>query len=326
MYYSHKIGFEEESITKILPHKWRNHTRLTILYLYSIAQVIFITIFGQFFKVLFSFKFSIMNGIHFLKTLKIRMRTILFLFLFGYACSREKIQPQQTIVQVSTIDALLQGVYDGNTSLNELAENGDFGIGTINALDGEMLLLDGSFYQIKADGKIYKPKGTTKTPFATVTFFKPEISSTVSLMTYSELKSTIDSLMTSSNLFYAIQLHGTFNSIKTRSVPAQKEPYRPLVEVTANQPEFEAQSVSGTLSGFYCPPFVSGINVPGYHLHFLSDSKDFGGHVLEFELADGVLSLDQINNFRLILPEEGGFLESNLSGDLSEDLENVEGS
>lgn len=250
----------------------------------------------------------------------------LLLIILFFGCTKEDIEIQeQSVVQVSTIDALMQGVYDGTTTLGELSKWGDFGIGTFNTLDGEMLLANGKFYQIKADGHIYKPATTVQTPFSTVTFFNPEISYNVTSFTYNKLKTTIDSLMLSPNLFYAINLHGTFYSIKTRSVPAQTKPYPPLVEVTANQPEFEAQSVTGTLSGFYCPPFVTGINVPGYHLHFVSDDENFGGHVLEFELEDGKLNLDQINNFRLILPGEGGFLDTDLTDDLSGDLEDVEG-
>ncbi len=248
----------------------------------------------------------------------------LVVFLLAFSCSKEEEQPQ-SIVQVSTIDALMQGVYDGTTPLSKLSDFGNFGIGTFHTLNGEMIFLDGSFYQIKADGKIYKPEKSVLSPFATVTFFNPEIKYDVSNMSYPGLKTTIDSLMVSSNLFYAIKLHGTFRRVKTRSVPAQQKPYRPLVEVTATQPEFEAQSVTGTLSGFYCPPFVTGINVPGYHLHFLSDDQNFGGHVLEIELSKGELWLDQINNFKLMLPEEGGFLETDLTNDLSGDLKEVEG-
>ncbi len=251
---------------------------------------------------------------------------IVLLFFFCFGCTEDLVPEQtQSVIQVSTIDALLQGVFDGETTLTTLAGMGDFGIGTFNSLDGEMIFQNGIFYQIKADGKIYQPTGNTKTPFATVTYFDPEITAPVSAFTYPSLKAAIDSLQASTNLFYAIQVHGNFRSIKTRSVPAQQKPYPTLVEVTAHQPIFEAQSVSGTLSGFYCPPFVAGINVPGYHLHFLSDDENFGGHVLEFELEDGRLQLDQIPKFQLYLPEEGSFLDTNLSGDLSGDLNDVEG-
>lgn len=249
---------------------------------------------------------------------------ILLWGLLLFSCSKEKEEPQ-LVVQVSTIDALMQGIFDGNTSLSKLAGWGDFGIGTFHALDGEMILLDGLFYQVKADGKIYKPEKTGSTPFATVTWFNPEQSGGVSAMNYTGLKTAIDGMMVSANLFYAVKLHGTFNRVKTRSVAAQQKPYSTLTAATASQPEFEKQAVTGTLTGFYCPPFVTGINVPGYHLHFLSDDRTFGGHVLELEIESGTLWLDQISNFKLILPDEGGFLDTDLTDDLSDELEEVEG-
>ncbi|MGD9556266.1 MAG: acetolactate decarboxylase [Mangrovibacterium sp.] len=240
------------------------------------------------------------------------------------SCSKEK-EPSQAIVQISTIDALMQGVYDGTTPLSVLSGYGDFGIGTFHALDGEMIFLNGVFYQVKADGKIYKPEQKVRTPFATVTFFHPEVSYNVKTWSYTGFKAAVDTLMTSTNLFYGIKLHGTFARVKTRSVPVQQKPYPPLSRVAATQPEFEAQSVTGTLSGFYCPPFVTGINVPGYHMHFLADDQSFGGHVLEFELKEGTLWLDRINDFQMLLPGEGDFLDTDLTDDLSSDLEEVEG-
>lgn len=240
------------------------------------------------------------------------------------SCSEKK-DDRQSVVQISTIDALMQGIYDGNTSLSGLKKYGNFGIGTFHALDGEMIFLDNSFYQVKADGKVYKPLQNVLSPFATVTFFNPDNTCTLSEMSYANFKPLIDSLMGSSNFFYAIKMHGTFRRVKTRSVPSQHKPYPPLVKVTVNQPEFESRSVTGTVSGFYCPPFVTGINVPGYHLHFLSDNHDFGGHILEFELEKGVLWLDKISDFRLILPQNGGFRTTDLTKDLSKDLKNVEG-
>ena len=244
------------------------------------------------------------------------------LIIFFKANPREG---EQAIVQMSTIDALMAGNYDGTISLADLSGSGNFGIGTFHRLDGEMVLYDGIFYQVKSDGKISHPENTVTTPFATVTRFKPEAGFAVGPLSYSGLKSRIDSLMGSPNLFFAIDLKGTFRLVRTRSVPVQQKPYPPLVEVSARQPEFEATNVKGLLMGFYCPPYVTGINVPGYHFHFLSDDKTFGGHILQVEIEEGVLRLDQVNQIKVMLPDEGSFLEANLKEDLSNDLRKVEG-
>ncbi len=254
------------------------------------------------------------------------MIAILLTVLFLNGCHKgEKPETGQAVIQISTIDALMTGVYDGPATLKDLTGWGDFGIGTFNALDGEMALLDGIFFQVTGSGDVNKPGHSTHTPFATVTFFNPESKCQVAGLSFAGLKSVADSLMKSPNLFYALRVTGTFNSVKTRSVPAQTKPYLPLVEVTADQPDFETDTIKGTLSGFYCPPFVKGVNVPGYHLHFISDDQSFGGHVLGFELGKGILEMDQIDRFRLILPQDEGFLEADLTDDLSDELEDVEG-
>jgi acetolactate decarboxylase len=238
--------------------------------------------------------------------------------------SPDKVQ-EQVLFQVSTIDALMQGVFDGNTTLTELAENGDFGIGTLNSLDGELVLEDGQFFQVKSDGKVYRPAGETFTPFASVVKFAPEDSFQVHDLDFPELKILVDSLMGSANYFYAIRLEGEFETIHTRSVPAQQKPYPQLVEVTRNQPEFNIPETAGKLTGFYCPEFVKGINITGYHLHFLSNDKTSGGHLLGFQLKSGMLKLDRIQNFKMLLPESGAFQQSEFKTDRSEEVKEVEG-
>lgn len=232
---------------------------------------------------------------------------------------------EQALFQVSTIDALMQGVFDGNTTLTELAVNGDFGIGTLNALDGELVLEDGQFFHVKSDGKVYRPSGEALTPFASVVRFAPEDSVPVHDLNFSGLKHLVDSLMRSSSYFYAIRLEGEFESVHTRSVPEQQKPYSQLVEATRNQPEFNIPPTTGKLTGFFCPEFVKGINIAGYHLHFLSDDKTSGGHLLGFKLKSGILKLDRIKNFKMQLPESGAFEKSEFMTDRSEQVKEVEG-
>ncbi len=237
-----------------------------------------------------------------------------------------KMYSQNTITQTSTIDALLAGVYDGQMSCAKLMDHGNLGIGTFDHLDGEMILLDGVIYQVKSDGKVYRPHPSLTTPFAAVCWFSPDETLALgSPVTYDGLKKRLDKRVPNQNLFCAIKIHGRFKSVHTRSVPSQKKPYLPLADVTAHQPEFEATNIDGAIVGFRCPPFVKGINVPGYHLHFLSDSKTFGGHLLGFEMERGRCMVDVCNKFVLILPENQETLKSvDLSKDRSKELERVE--
>lgn len=125
------------------------------------------------------------------------------------------------ITQVATMDALLAGVYDGHMSLEALRTFGDFGIGTFEGLDGEMILLDGVFYQVKADGKVYQPGLETQTPFACVINFSADHSLEINgQRDMSNLEALIDSLVPQQNRFVAFRLQGQFDHMRTRSVPA----------------------------------------------------------------------------------------------------------
>lgn len=231
------------------------------------------------------------------------------------------------ITQVATIDALLAGVYDGHMSLADLRRHGDLGIGTFAGLDGEMILLDGRFYQVRADGLVYRPELTTYTPFACVTRFVPNHFIALRAATDTKaLEQRIDEVVPEPNRVVAIRLRGEFSRMRTRSVPAQKKPYPPLAAVTPTQPVFELGKVRGTLVGFRAPPFVKGVNVPGYHLHFLAEGRSAGGHVLDFELIDGVLELDTLHDWMTIhLPAPGGaFDTADLHKDRARELERVE--
>ena len=232
---------------------------------------------------------------------------------------------RNTVYQASTIDALLAGVYDGDLSLRELQQNGDFGIGTYDHLDGEMVLLDGEFCQVKADGKVVSPKLDDETPFAAVCWFQPE--KTFALASGSDLSAVealIDQEVPNQNIFLAIRIEGQFKTMRTRSVPAQKRPYPPLKKVAATQPVFDMENIAGTVLGFRCPPFVAGINVPGYHLHFISQDHSRGGHILGFETVTGTAKVDVLDRFVMQLPHTEDFATVDLSRDRQQDLKGVE--
>ena len=126
------------------------------------------------------------------------------------------------LFQTSTLQALMAGVYDGDLTFQELARHGDFGLGTFDALDGEMIALDGAFYQIKADGRVYPVTGSMKTPFAAVAFFKAGRTYMIEMpLKYQQLLDYVDRLLPSLNLPYAIKIDGFFSYVKTRSIPRQ---------------------------------------------------------------------------------------------------------
>ncbi len=231
-----------------------------------------------------------------------------------------------TITQLSTIDAVLAGHYDGEMTCGELLKHGDFGIGTFHALDGEMAFLDGTIYQVKADGKVYLPPRSATIPFATAVKFRKDASFAVAGPTeFAGLVEAVNRAAPNMNTFLAVKARGHFSRMKTRSVPAQSKPYPPLVEVTRNQPEFDLADVTGTIVGFRMPDFTKGIAVSGYHLHFISDDHAAGGHILDFTMERGTVELDVCHRLLLILPSDASsFAGLDLSRDRSKELEKAE--
>jgi acetolactate decarboxylase len=219
------------------------------------------------------------------------------------------------LYQVSTLDALVGGVYEGKTTLGALKEHGDFGIGTFNAVDGEMMLIDGLFYRVDGEGKVRLAPETECTPFATVTFFEPDITmQSGSPLPMDSLFRYIDRELPSENLFYAVRIIGSFRSVRTRSVPRQKKPYVKLTEVVKTQPVFEFSEAKGMMVGFRCPAFAKTVNYPGFHLHFLAREGEGGGHVLGFVSEDIRIEIDRTDAFHLALPDDEVFLKADLSG------------
>jgi acetolactate decarboxylase len=228
------------------------------------------------------------------------------------------------ITQTSTIDALLAGAYDGQMTCQQLLHYGNFGIGTFDKLDGEMTILGGKIYQIKSDGKVYRPALNTKTPFATVCNFQLDMEFPIQSSDFKTVESIINEKVSNQNTFLAVEISGEFKHVKVRSVPAQQKPYPLLVEVAKTQPVFEMNDVKGNIVGFRTPSFAKGLNVTGCHFHFISDDFTRGGHVLDFELNKGRCRIDKCSEFLLILPKDDLLKSIDLSQDKTGELQKVE--
>jgi acetolactate decarboxylase len=210
------------------------------------------------------------------------------------------------LFQASTIGALLDGAYDGDLSFAELAAHGDLGLGTLNRLDGEMIALDGEFLRADVEGRIHPVAPQAKTPFAVVTRFEPTVDAGLEGgLDHEALLAKLDELVPAGASSCAIRLDGHFDSVRARSVPAQEPPYRPLTEVVAEQNVFELRDVAGTMVGFRFPAYVEGIEVAGYHLHFVSEDRERGGHVLGSRSAGRLrVQLDPSDDLHVELPPQ----------------------
>jgi acetolactate decarboxylase len=208
--------------------------------------------------------------------------------------------PAELFYQVSTMTALKKGFFRGYIPYQELKKHGDFGIGTVDGLDGEMVALDSQFYQIRVDGKAYAIPDAAKTPFALVTFFKPEASASVARVhSLAELQDALEPLVPCKELPCAIKVEGTLSRAHVRSVPRQDKPYPDLATALTHQVEFDLRNVRGTLVGFRFPQHMDGVNAAGYHFHLITADKQAGGHVLDLS-AEG-LRVDMASAARLFM-------------------------
>ncbi|WP_156296477.1 acetolactate decarboxylase [Mycobacterium paragordonae] len=234
---------------------------------------------------------------------------------------------QSEVYQYSTISALLDGVYDGDATVADILQHGDFGLGTFNHLDGEMVILDGFCYRLRADGTATRAAQTDRTPFAAITRFHRDFGMAITERTgRAAVTAAIDERITSTNLIYAIRVTGRFADLHTRTVMEQQQPYPPLTEATEGQAETRFTDIDGTLVGFRTPDFEQGISVAGYHLHFLNDDRTAGGHVLDFTLERGDVAVSGASQLHLSLPTTGAFLQARLAADdLGDQITKAEG-
>ena len=210
--------------------------------------------------------------------------------------------PVHTLFQVSTSGALVQGIYERAVSSTFLLNYGDFGIGTFDNLDGEMVVLDGAIYQARSDGKVAD---------------QDQIIDSAS--SFENLTKICNQYRDSDNLFYAFRIDGHFNHIHTRAMKATLDGL-PLAQAAAIQPEFEFKDIDGTLVGLWSPQFSSSLNVAGYHFHFLSVDRTKGGHLLDCSGKNLRVRVERLNDFHLSLPESEEFLRANLTKDTAKDL------
>jgi acetolactate decarboxylase len=258
---------------------------------------------------------------------KVKILIILFIFIsFTFGCTKDDNpvngdDDSPVLVQVSVIDALLQGIFEGIIPISNLKDYGDIGIGTFDKLDGEMIMYNDTIYQVVYSGEVKVPSEDIKTPFASVCEWKTNSSFSLERFNFDSLQTNFDDYFPTANIFYGVKMKGKFKYMKTRIV----EPNKPLGEAAANQHEFEFNNIDGVIVGFYCPEYVKGINATGFHLHFLSGDRKSGGHILSFEIEKVDVELCFLYDFKLILPEEGSFFTGDFTVDRQEELEEAEG-
>ncbi|WP_292882930.1 acetolactate decarboxylase [Methanobrevibacter sp. UBA188] len=233
-----------------------------------------------------------------------------------------------SMYQVSLLQAFMHGEYDGVVKVGDLKKHGDIGLGTFEGVNGEMIVLDGVVYQAAADGSINVMKDDEKIPFATVTKFDEDGNITnITASNFDDLTGQLNKTIEEygTNNMYVIKIKGDFSNITVRSVEKQEKPYKEFTDVAAvSQKVFNHTDQTGTLVAVYFPEYMNELNMHGWHLHFLSDDKTIGGHVLGFNNLKGSAQIDEIHEFNMILPTDDSFKTMNFTEDMSNKISSVE--
>jgi acetolactate decarboxylase len=205
--------------------------------------------------------------------------------------------------------AFVNKVFEGDLTVRELKENGDIGLGSYTLLDGELIMLDGIPYQVTEDGIVSIPNDDAEIVYANATFFEEDLAFDLKGdIDYEYLRNAINEKMPSANMFYAFKISGDFSFMKCGGLHRQEPPFEDGLDVLIpKRPIFERENFSGTMVGFFCPDFIGDINAAGYHLHFISEDKKFGGHVMEFKAKSLKVHMDEMNEYKFVLPDSDAY-------------------
>jgi len=220
--------------------------------------------------------------------------------------------------QFSFVDALVAGLYEGAFRASEVLSAGDLGVGCGDALDGELVLLDGTAYLCRGDGEVIRVLPDALLPFAEVVTFRPTLTVDLPPLDEKGFEAFVDDLVPSGNLFYAIRVEAEFGRMTVREAVRQQQPFPGLAEAVKSQHENTVAATSGTMLGFKGPDVFQGLSVADYHLHYLDGARGFGGHVMDFALTGGTLTMEAYADFHLRLPQVASYLDAELD-DMSAD-------
>jgi acetolactate decarboxylase len=219
-------------------------------------------------------------------------------------CCAQVSQPKSTLFQVSTLAGLQRGLFYPVTTVGQLRQNGDVGVGAFEGMDGELLVIDGQAYNAMYSGKVVPVEDNTPIVYGTVALLTANRTESMqNIFSYDQLQKSLSQLLPNKNIFYVFKIQATFNYLKVRSTAKQEKPYPGLSVVVKNQSTFELNNIKGTLIGFRCPAYIQGVYAPGFHLHFISEDRQKGGHVLEANVADLTAQIGYLTQMHLLLPD-----------------------
>ena len=229
------------------------------------------------------------------------------------------------VTQFSITGAMLAGCNSSKLKGGEVIGKNNFGLGTFNNLDGEMLLIDGKIYCCKRNGKAHiVNKDKAHIPFATFSHFNPQKPNIKrEKINFDDFEEKLKKDNLPKNMVCGIWLEGFFYNLKMRTACKIKANESLLVEEKI-QSNFEFKKIKGIMIGFYFPNYMPSINVPGIHLHFLSDCRTIGGHVINFSNACFDFNYQIYDTLKIIFSKTEEFNMKTIDVDPTEALNRVE--
>jgi acetolactate decarboxylase len=222
--------------------------------------------------------------------------------------------PKGTMVQVSTLTGLARGLFYPVTTVGWMKQNGNIGLGAFEGMDGELLIFDGKAYNAMYSGKVVAVEDNSPIVYGAIAQLSvDQTESLQNIASYTQLQKSLEQFLPNKNIFYVFKVQATFNYLKVRSTPKQQPPYTGLANVIKNQSIFEFKDIKGTLIGFWCPAYIQGVYAPGFHLHFISEDRQKGGHVLEANVADLTAQIGYLTQMYLVLPDNEATRKKDLS-------------
>lgn len=231
--------------------------------------------------------------------------------------------------QVSTLQALALGYSRTVMTAGRLLEHGDTGLGTYENVDGEMIVLDGRCYQASDDGSVVEVPREAGVPFASVTWLHGDRCFDLGeIPDIEQMKTELDLLIEEEfglNSMHVARIDGEFELVRARAGAPYRSHHVPLKDILAKtQKEFSFPQIRGTMVCVYYPDYMDGINAPGWHLHFLSEDRQFGGHVFDFHMKRGRGQMDKISRIKICLPDEPAFDTYSLKSASQDEIKEVE--
>ncbi|HHF7344469.1 TPA: acetolactate decarboxylase [Legionella feeleii] len=219
----------------------------------------------------------------------------------------------KTLFQVGVLCGFLDKVYEGDHSLAQIMEKGNMGIGTFDAVHGELIGSDGQFYRIIEDGIARPIDPQEKSPFAWVVDFEETHQfSLKDITSFEHFSAEFDKQAPSLNYIYAYRFECLMDKMECRTESCQPKPFRPLTETMPGvQVNFSYRNVKGLICGFFFPSYMATMNIPGHHMHFLDRTNRKGGHVFDFSFKKAMISVCCIKNFEIALIESDAFKNFN---------------